>query len=58
MTRITEGIHDGDVIDAKRRMGRRKGSSDGALNVIEEGPSVLKPASFLVMAWARGKFKK
>ena len=58
MTRITEGIHDGDIIDAKRRMRRQKGSGDGALNVIEKGPSGLKPASFLVVAWARGKFKK
>ena len=36
MTRITEGIHDGDIVDTKRRMGRRKGSFDGAVNVIEE----------------------
>ena len=36
MTRITEGIHDRGVIDTKRRMGRLKGSFDGALNVVEE----------------------
>ena len=57
-TRIIEGIHDGDVIDAKGRMTRWKRSGDGTLNVVEEGPSGLKPPAFLVMAWTRGEFKE